>query len=509
MNEPTPLLEIANASKTFDGVTVLDNVAFDVRPGELHALLGQNGSGKSTLIKLLAAFHAPDDGATLTVRGEPVALPMQVDAPRKLGIAFVHQDLGLANDMSIADNLLVGRYQTRAGFRIDWAAERERCRSWLAELGLDVDLRRTPAELSYQAERALLAIARAVAQIRDSHATGVLVLDEPTVYLPRHEVDRLREVTRALTARGVGVIYVTHRLEELPGFADRVTVLRDGRKISTMRMDDVSVGDLIAMILGRSNFLDSSEPGGHVQAGSERPFLSVESLRGERVSDASFQVGRGEVVGVTGLLGMGQEEIPYLVYGASSARGGRILVEGDEVPHPTPRSSLKKGMVLIPSDRPRRAASLSDTVGSNMSLPVVRQRFFRGGRLRRKLELDTMQRLMEEYEVRPANPLHLMRGLSGGNQQKAILAKWLQLEPALVLMDEPTQGIDVGTRRAVLSRILHMAEGGTGVLISSVEYEDLATVCDRVLVFRHGRIAAELAKGSLSKESIATSCYTA
>ncbi len=501
------LLSVTHISKAFDSVVVLKDVSFDLLPGEIHALLGQNGSGKSTFIKVLSGYHAPEVGGTLTIRGAQISLPLGPGEASRLGIAFVHQDLGLVGPMSVVDNLAVGRYRQNSLWSIDWAAERQRAAELLLEFGVKVETQLAVAKIGNGAERALIAIARAVASIRDRHESGVLVLDEPTVYLPQTDVDRLKQVIRNLAGKGVGVIYVTHRIDELAGFADRVTVLRDGVRIDTVDAANLSTTGIVRMILGHEAE-DGRAKGVRIAAGVP-PVLRLLNLSGQFLRDVSLDLKPGEVVGVTGLLGMGQEELPYLVYGAAKARGGAIQLRGQEFRKMDPIAATTLGMVLVPSDRGRRAAIMSETASANMSLPVLRHNYYLRGWLRKGLEVLGMTQLMEDFGVVPIAPQQLLGRFSGGNQQKAILAKWLQLKPAVILLDEPTQGVDVGAKQAVLDRIVKAAKDGAAVLISSVDYEDLARICDRVLVFRNGTVNAELAGTQLTKANIAAKCYSA
>jgi ribose transport system ATP-binding protein len=494
-------LALDNVSMTFENITVLHDVSMRIRRGEIHALLGQNGSGKSTLIKILSGFYTPDAGARINVMGDELSAIKSGEAARH-GIAFVHQDLGLVGSMSVADNLAIGKYVTKRGMRIDWRAERANCARLLAEFGLSIDVRRPVESIGNPAERALIAVARAVASVREQSGEGLLVLDEPTAYLPHGEVVKLQEAVRSLAAAGIAVMYVTHKLDELPGFADNATILRDGHVVATVEMADKRPDDLVRLIIGHDLERASAEAplvaSPHV---SPEPVLEVEGLCGGEVRDVGFSVGRGEIVGLTGLVGMGQEEVASLVFGAVRATAGRVCIDGAPVERPTPRSSIDAGVVFVPANRAVRGVSLSQSVSENVTLPAL-GRYFRQGRLRRRAELSSVATQLVEYQVKPPNPLHLIGKLSGGNQQKAVLAKWLQLQPRLVLVDEPTQGIDVGAREDVLQRLRDLASEGTAVLVASSEHEDLVALCQRVLVFRDGRVVAELQGVALNMESL-------
>lgn len=498
-------LGLRGISKTFDGVTVLRDFALELFPGEIHALLGQNGSGKSTLIKILAGYHTPDSGAVAWGDGQGITFPIGQADRHRLGLQFVHQDLGLVDELSVLDNLLVGRYRTGAMWNISHRSERRRVKSMLEEFSVRVDPDSLVGDIPHQADKALIAIVRAVQSIREQRGSGVLVLDEPTAYLSVNGIARLREEVIRLASTGVSVIYVTHRLEELAGFANRVSVLRDGRLVGTRDMDEASPASLVEMILGQQVPARMEH---QKRALATAPRLRCEGLTGRFVRGASLEVSEGEIVGLTGLVGMGHEELPYLVYGAEPMLSGQVWV--DQKPHaPDPRRSIQMGMVLIPVDRPRRALAIHEPAFVNLNVPVLSQRYFRRGALQRRAEMEGAADLMDRFLVTPRRPTELMSRLSGGNQQKVVLAKWLQLQPRIVLLDEPTHGIDVGAKAEVIRQIRALAAAGAAVLISSLEYEDLAYLCDRVIVFRDGVETVELSGPALTSGSIAANCFAA
>jgi ribose transport system ATP-binding protein len=507
MTENNSILSLSNLSKAFGGNRVLNQVALSVKPGEVHALLGQNGSGKSTIIKILAGFHDPDPGGSLVMRGRDVRLPVKPGEARTLGIEFVHQNLGLVEQMGVVDNLFVGRYETGFGGRIKWRSQVAASEALLQSVGATIrDVHAPVMEIGQQADRALLAIGRAEEAIGRYQGTGILILDEPTVYLPKEDIDRLKKQVRSIAARGNGVIYVTHRLDELPGFADTITVLRDGVVVGNQRMSDVSLADVVSMIIGKE--LGQLYPkGAHESSGEE--VVGADNLCGRRVDGVSFSLHGGEILGVTGLVGMGYENLPYIIWGATPIKSGTIRLAGKEVKRPTPSGCLEKGISFIPSDRARQGAVLTAPISENLTLNVLGSRFFKGGFLRKKAELAHASDLIDSFGVQPRDPNMLMGRLSGGNQQKALLAKWMQTDPKIVMMDEPTQGIDIGSRKEIFARIARIRDQGSAVLIASAEYEDLANICHRVLVMRHGKVVAELAGDALTKENIVHHCYLA
>jgi len=498
-----PVLLARGLSKTFGGRTVLQNVDLDILPGEIHGLVGQNGSGKSTLIKILAGVYAPDPGGAITVNGVPLDLPLNPHESDQLGLSFMHQDLGLAPELTVLENLRVRHYSTAPGWRIKWGAERKIVRSALDVFGLrHID----PAALVNslrEVDRAMVAIVRAFMRL-ERHQGGVLVLDEPTVYLPRDGADRLFDAIKTVSQAGYGVIFVTHRLEEVFSTTDRVTVLRDGLRVDTARTADLTERALLQRILGRE--LGELYPSSHEVEGE--PSLEIDRVSEEGISEFSLKMRRGEVVGLTGLQGMGQERVPYLVFGAEAARSGSLSIGGKrfDLRSFSPRKAIGAGIALLPADRLRNGAAQVATVLENVTLSTLRK-YFQGGIVRHGQERRRVAELLQTYTVTPADPDRVFGELSGGNQQKALIAKWFEAKPSVLLLHEPTQGVDIGARKQIFARIRDFAQAGGSVLISSVEYEDLAHLCDRVIVFRNGAAVSEISKSNLSEATIVERCF--
>jgi ribose transport system ATP-binding protein len=496
---------VRGVSKSFGGVRALDGVDLTIVPGEVHGLLGENGSGKSTLIKILAGFHAPDAGR-LAIHGHEVPLPLPPGRFRELGISFVHQDLALIPSLTVLDNLRAGMI-ARAGLRpyVSWRGERRRAREVFARYGIRIDPGATVANLR-PVDRALLAIVRALEEMREEHdEPGLLVLDEPTVFLPRVEVDHLFTLVREIAAGGGSVLFVSHDLDEVHEITDRVTVLRDGYVVGTVVTAEAGEGQLVEMIVGRRLAVFTSE---HHDLTSETAAAAVRNLTGVGVLDVSFDLHAGEVLGITGLAGSGFESVPYLLFGAWPATRGRLVMDGasNDVAGMTPHRALRMGTALIPADRQRDGAVGSLTITDNVTLPQL-DRYRRGMTLRRGDMRRRTGALMREYDVRPAEPGYDYGSLSGGNQQKALLAKWLQTSPRLILFHEPTQGVDVGARQQIFATIRDAAAGGACVLVASSDYEQLAAICDRVLVMGRGRVTRQLVGGEVTKDRITEQCY--
>jgi ribose transport system ATP-binding protein len=497
----TAALEARGISKTFGTVRVLHEATMTIAPGEVRALVGRNGSGKSTFIKILSGFHAPDAGGRLAVGGVEVELPLPAGGAQRAGLSFVHQDLALVEESSVIDNVLVGRFATAAGGRIPWRRERGRVEEALARFGLHVDVRAPVKELS-QVDRAIVAIARSLLELPPTG--GVLVLDEPTAFLPDEEVERLFAAVRAVAASGTAVLYVSHRLDEVLSLCHQVTVLRDGRVVATEPIAGLAKERLVELILGED--LGSFYP--EIAAAGDTVALRADGLRGQVIRDVSLDLAEGEIVGVTGLSGSGFGELPYLLFGGGGARAGRVTVDDATIDAEalTPAASIGRGVVLLPGDRQRASGVQDMRVRENVSLPAI-GRFFRGGRLRHGEERRAVGDLLERFTVVPPDGGRLLSELSGGNQQKALLAKWLQLRPRVLLLHEPAQGVDVLAKRDLFAQIEQAAEGGAAVLISSAEAEDLAHLCHRVLVLQDGRVAGQLTGGAITEERIADLSY--
>ncbi|MFT7440390.1 MAG: ribose transport system ATP-binding protein [Glaciecola sp.] len=497
-----PRLQVRGVTKTFGGVCALDAADLCIMPGEVHGLLGTNGSGKSTMIKVLSGFHAPNGGA-LVIDGRAVALPMPLGRSEAHGLAFVHQNLGLLTEASVLENLIAGDHERLNPWRINWRAEADRARDLFAEYKLNLSPDQTVADLS-PVERAQLAIVRAADRVRehrDHGAGGVLVLDEPTPFLPQKDVAALFTIIRQLKQSGVAIIFVSHDIDEVLEITDRSTVLRDGKVIGVFDTATTDRDTLVHAIVGRA--VSGKR---RVSTLVRAPAIArVSKLTGRRLVDVSLSVQPGEVLGLTGLIGAGHDAVPLLLAGAERAESGTLTLDGRDFDLTTmrPAEAITARIVFIPADRQRLGIVPDLMLTENAMLPLLgRSVFLRHDRLFR----ETAD-LLKHFAVKANHPRQVASELSGGNQQKLVLGKWLQLQPQLVLLDEPTQGIDVGARQEIYNRLAEVSAQGGAVICATSEFDQLEAIAHRVLVFDRGRIKAELTGDDVNKVAIAKACY--
>jgi ribose transport system ATP-binding protein len=501
-------LGVGEVSKTYPGTHALRSVSLAIAPGELHALVGGNGSGKSTLVKLLAGVEQADPGGTITVGGAAMdAARMTPAAARGMGLRFVHQDAGVFPDMSIAENLALGRaYETGLAGRVNWKRMTARARQELEVVGLDCD----PADLLGSlgaARQTLVAIARALADLAND-SERVLILDEPTAALPGHEARALLETLGRLTAGGLAVLLITHRLDEVVGVADRVSVLRDGRMVTCVEGAGLTEEQLVEHIVGRplgAVFPEMPEPG------EDEAALTVTGLTAGPLRDVSLTVRRGEVVGIAGLLGTGRTTLLRAIYGDLKPQAGRVVAGEQELAGPGraghgPPEAIRAGVGYVPEDRKREAIFGDLSVRDNMLLASVPE-FWRPYGMATRQENTEARDLITRFGIKAPGTANPISALSGGNQQKTVLARWLRRRPAVLLLDEPTQGVDIGARADIYRIIRAAVAQGTAVLMVASDFDELARVCDRVLVLRHGRIVAEVQPPDLDHEHLTHLAY--
>lgn len=490
------LLAVRHLSKTFPGQVALDDFDIDLSAGRTHALVGQNGSGKSTFIKILAGYHQPDPGASATLAGEPLALG-DGRAAQEAGVRFVHQDLGLVDALNAVENIGMGVGYTVGRFgRIDWAADTKRANDALADLGFtDIDVT-VPVMLLAPSQKTAVALARALHGWEDG--AHLLVLDEPTAALPGADVERLFAAIRRLQERGVGILYVSHHLDEVFEIADQVTVLRDGRRVATLETGEVDHDGLIELMIGHQ--LEKRRKTDRVHSGAAGG-LEVVGLAGGTVRGVDLSIPPGEIVGVAGITGSGREMLAPLITGQLPSDEGSVQVGTTAIANYSPRDSLRAGMAFLPVDRASQGVIPLESVRTNLTLADV-ARHWRGGRLRHREETAEAHHWIETLRVKTPGTENAIATLSGGNQQKVLFGRSLRLEPAVLVLDDPTQGIDVGAKEEILMLIEGAAENGAAVLVASTDTDELVQLAHRVIVMIDGVIAAELSGDEMTPEHI-------
>ncbi len=476
--EAEAILRVTGAAKAFSGVPALREAALEVRGGEIHALVGENGAGKSTLIKIVAGAHAPDRG-TVELAGSPVRFAGPLDAWRA-GIAVIHQELSLVPALTVRENLFLGREAARGGF-VDAGAERRRAREALARLGADVEPEALAGDLDV-ARQQLVEIARAL--LADAR---LLILDEPTAALTPRESDALLAILAELRGRGIAILLVSHRLDEVLRAADRVTVMRDGVTLGTWPTRELTREALIERMVGRP--LAQEFP--KVAAARGAPLLEVRGLRGGRVRDVSFAARAGEVLGIAGLAGAGRTDLARLIFGADRLEAGEVLLDGRPVTIRSPREAIRLGICLLTEDRKAQGLALGLGARDNFALPNL-GRWSRRAWIDGRVEDAAFGRHVEALRIRLAGPEQPARELSGGNQQKLLVARWLESDARVVIFDEPTRGIDVGAKHEMYLLMNDLAARGKAIVMISSELPEVLGMSDRILVMRAGRITGEI-----------------
>jgi ABC-type sugar transport system ATPase subunit len=486
-----PLVELSGISKSFGPVRVLKDVDFDVRPGEVHALLGENGAGKSTLIKIIAGVLAADSGE-MRVDGRPVRFASPREAASH-GIATVYQELLLFPELTVAENIHIGHAPcTRLG-TVDWPAMRAGARALLDSLDsqdLDVDI---PVGRLSVASRQRVEIAKALSQ-----EAKLVVMDEPTAALADADARRLMDIVRRLRERGVGIVYVSHRLPEIFALADRVTVLRDGALVGTRAVGEVGEAELVSMMVGRA--IDRLYPKIETEPGPAVLELRSLSYR-DTVRDISLTLRAGEILGLAGLIGAGRTELALTIFGITPATSGEILVDGSPVSISSPAAARRLGIAYVPEDRGSQGLIRPQTVRENLSLAIL-DRLARLLMVDRPRETALAKEAIARFSIRTRGPEQRVRQLSGGNQQKVVLAKWVATEPRVLIMDEPTRGIDVGAKAEIHALMSRLASQGLAILMISSELPEVLGMSDRVLVMRGGRITGSFERHEATPDSV-------
>lgn len=485
------ILSLRHIEKSFGGIHALADVSFDLRAGEIHALVGENGAGKSTLIKIITGAYTPDSGE-IRINGN-IYRSLEPSQARDLGIAAVYQEFNLLPELSVAENITLGAQPLGRLGLINTRARAAIAYELLERLGAHTHI--DPNELVKHltvGEQQLVEIAKALAI-----NARILIMDEPSAILPSRDLDRLFNVIRALRDEGRGIIYISHRINEIFELADRVTVLKDGQTVTTKNVRDTNHAELVSLMVGRP-LTDMYPPKDNTPG---EVLLEVRNLCVEgTVFDVSFQVRAGEVVGLAGLGGSGRTTVCRALVGLAEVRSGEILYLGKPAPR-TPAAAAQVGMVLVPEDRKAFGLVLNQTMRFNLALPNLSQ-FARLGVLRAPLEKAAIHQIVRNLQIKPPTPEISTENLSGGNQQKVVVGKWLMANPKLVIFDEPTRGIDVGAKAEIYQRIRELTRAGVGVIMASSELPELIGMCDRILVFYEGRLSGEVPRKDFSEEAI-------
>jgi ribose transport system ATP-binding protein len=485
------LLEMRDISKRFPGVLALDGVSFDLRPGEVHGLLGENGAGKSTLIKILAGDYSKDEGEIL-IGGEKVELKSPSDSKSR-GISVIYQELNTLDSLSVAENIFVGNLPRRKGLgTVDWKTLNRNARTVLQRMLVDISPKKIVGDLTVH-EKQIIEIAKAI--YRDAR---ILVMDEPTAALGEKDMVSLFNIIRSLKLQGVGVIYISHRLKEIFEITDRVTVLRDGKLIGTENTEETDRERLITMMVGRE--LKDMYPKREVPAG--KPLLEIRNLYVKGIlEDISFQVRAGEIVGLFGLLGSGRQNIVRALYGIDEFQGGEILIDGKRVLVDTPAKALKKRMGFMPIDRKLEGLALTLTVSNNITMANV-DNLGPGYFIDRQFEKEHARKWVKDVNIRTPSIDTEVNSLSGGNQQKIVLAKLLETGARIFIMNEPTRGIDVGAKVDIYQMMERLSEEGAGIIMISSELPEMLAMADRILVISKGKITAEFGRKEATQEKL-------
>jgi monosaccharide-transporting ATPase len=492
-----PLLRMQKIRKVFSGVVALDEVDFTLEAGEVHSLVGENGAGKSTLIKVMTGAYNRD-GGEMYLDGQAVNFRTPQDA-QNAGVVAVYQEVNLLMFRTVAENIFLGREPRRMGL-IDWKRMNTEAREVLKTLGLEIDPKAVLGSLNI-ASRQMIAIARGV-----SLGAKVLVLDEPTSSLTEHEVGLLYDVIRRLKKQGTGIVYISHRFDELYAVCDKVTILRDGKFIGTRELAGFERIDLVCMMLGKKRE-DLEKKGAtafseHVQDGAAKPLLQTENLtRGRRLKNVSLHAGHGEILGMAGLLGSGRTEVARALFGADPIDAGAVILDGKALRLRAPSDAIRAGLAFLSEDRKSEGIVPDWSVGENMTLAALPS-LTRMGVVSRAKQKEIVNKFMKRLGIKASSSEQKIRELSGGNQQKVLLARWLCKNPKFLILDEPTRGIDIGAKGEIQGLINELANEGLGVLMISSELEELVEGSSRVVVMRDGECAAELTGKQISQDSI-------
>ncbi len=488
-----PIVSLRDVTKSFPGVLAVQNVSLNILPGEVHALVGENGAGKSTLMKVIAGVYMPDAGRVV-YKGHEVKIA-NPQAAQQLGISMIHQELSLMPHLTVAQNVFIGR-EPRRGFSllVDDAEITAKTQQLMALLHLPLDARTKVASLTV-AKQQMVEIARAL-----SFNSEVLIMDEPTAALAEAEIEELFYIIRQLSTKGVGIVYITHRLDELKRISDRITVMRDGRLVDTVPTPEANIDEVIRMMVGRTIYQASPEIPEH---GSLEVVLEVRHLRrGNVIKDVSFQLREGEILGFAGLMGAGRTEVMRAIFGADPIDSGEIYIRGQRVHVKSPQDAVHRGIGYLPEDRKRYGLTLGMDVESNLVLAALQKFLGWLGWMKREATRDTAGRFVDKLAIKTPGLQQQVKNLSGGNQQKVVVGKWLVADTGILVFDEPTRGIDVGAKSEIYRLLNDLARQGKSIIMISSELPEILRMSHRIVVMCEGRITGELTAAEATQEKI-------
>lgn len=489
MSNSEYVLKLKNIVKKYHGVTALNGVTLEVRKGEIHALIGENGAGKSTLIKTCSGAVIPTSG-TIEVNGKEYSA-MTPTLAAENGIAIIYQEFNNVGELSVAENIFLGR-SIRRGLIIDRKAMEDETRKVFKRLNIKIDPKESVKNLTVGYQQ-MVEIAKAIQQ-----NAKILIMDEPSAPLTKAEVESMMKIVEQLRDEGVSIIYISHRLDEIFRLSDRITVLRDGEKIETLITKDSNVDQLVKLMVGREMTETYPERKNCV---SPEVVLELEHVTGNGDKDISLKLHKGEILGLGGLIGAGRTELAQMIFGYVPKQSGRILLNGREINPKVPREAIELGIALVPEDRKKQGAMLSTDIKGNISMPILR-RISKGTVVNRKKENEIAEKYKEELRIKTPSVNQFVKNLSGGNQQKVILGKWLAADSQLIILDEPTRGIDVGAKYEIYKLMNELVENGRTILLISSEMEELMGMSDRIIVLAEGRMTGSLDKKEFNQEVI-------
>jgi hypothetical protein len=488
----SPFLELENISKTFPGVKALNKVKFDIYPGEVHSLVGENGAGKSTLIKVMSGAHQPDEGGIIKINGEQVKISNPIDAIKK-GISVIYQDFSLFGNLTVAENIVINQIIEKNKLLLNWKEIRIKAEKALNVVGIKINPNEIVDNLSV-AKKQMVAIAGAIA-----HNAKMIIMDEPTSALSKQEVENLYRIIDMLKSKNIAVMFVSHKMDELFKVSDRFTIFRDGQYVDTVKASDIDKKTLIAKMVGRDvNILNYANL--NIK---EEVVLEIKGLSKKgNYKNINLKLYKGEVLGITGLVGAGRSELFQTIFGILKADSGKIILEGEEINLNSPWTALKKGIGYIPESRQTQGLVLEKKVSENITLPLLKNFTNKLGIINTKKQSSLVHDLIDKLDVRPKDENLTASQLSGGNQQKVVIAKWIATNPKILIVDEPTNGVDIGAKADIHKILRELAKNGTSIIVISSELPEILSISDRILVMRKGCISGEFKNSNLTQEAI-------